>query len=124
MVGMCSFYIPQARAAVKTNPLVYHRTMGFPENQFYFWPGYRGLRQGQNAIYVHELDTPELAKGWLGNWIRGKGELYGKPKLESLDPPPELVKEFESVKRIGVSDIDYRGRVMRRIEMYACRNLR
>src|SRR5579883_1596716 len=40
IAGELSFYVPEARASVKTNQLVYYRTTDVPENQFYFWPGY------------------------------------------------------------------------------------
>ena len=55
LVGQVSFYLPEARAAVKTNPLVYFRHTATPQNQFFFWPGYN-LRKGENAVFVTELD--------------------------------------------------------------------
>ena len=98
LVGEISFYLPEARARVKNNPMVYYISSDHPENQFYFWPGYQN-RLGENAIYVVE-DEP------------------GKP------PPKRLLQEFASVSDLGIRKIEYRGRVFRTLHLYACRNLR
>jgi hypothetical protein len=99
ITGEMSFYIPEARAAVDEIPLVYYRSSRRPHNQFFFWPGYRDQRAGQNAIYVHETQRSR--------------------------PPPEMVlQEFESVQSLGLRSIMYRGREFRRIELFACRNLK
>ena len=60
LVGEISFYLPEAKAAVTSEPLVFYRANPTPDNQFYFWPGYEN-RKGQNAIFVRELDrdTPD-----------------------------------------------------------------
>lgn len=98
LVGEFSFYIPEAKAAVDKVPLIYFRTSEHPANQYYFWPGYREHRKGQNAIYVHETNT--------------------------LRPPPdELRAEFESVRNLGLRQIKYKGRVFRQVQLFACRNL-
>ena len=55
LVGEISFYLPEAKAAVTSDPLVFYRTDSRAVNQFYFWPGYED-RKGQNAIFVRELD--------------------------------------------------------------------
>ena len=98
MVGQLSFYVPEAKAAVSKVPLAYFRTTSHPENQFYFWPGYRGQRRGQNAIFVLETDAPQ-------------------------PPPPVLAQEFDSVTDLGLRDIKYEDRVLRRLQLFACRNL-
>ncbi len=69
ITGLYSFYIPQARAALKSEPLVYSADSDAPENQFYFWPEYDYLthRKGQNAIYVSEAGLYKLEDGWIGN---------------------------------------------------------
>lgn len=98
ITGLLSFYIPEAKAAVRTTPIVYYQSSERPENQFFFWPGY-GSRTGQNAIYVQEGSEPEPA-------------------------PERLLKEFESVKELGVRDILYRGRIFHRLHLFECRGLR
>jgi hypothetical protein len=102
MTGQLSFYLPEAKTRVGDEPLVYFRTMDRPVNQFYFWPGYR-KRQGQNAIFVQEasLNSPE-------------------PR----PPPARLENEFDSVTSLGVFEARYRDRVFRRVQLFACRDLR
>ena len=96
--GQVSFWLPEARAGLPDQPLAYAETSDRPVNQFYFWPGYRGLRKGQNAILVMENDEPDQAS--------------------------EVVRqEFESVTDLGMFDTMHRGRPIRRFQMYACRNL-
>lgn len=102
MVGQLSFYLPEARAAVTKEPLVFFRASPIPKNQFYFWPGYEN-RQGQNAIFVREL----------------------KRDQENTPPaPPDLQRAFESVTPLGVRNVLYGGRVARRLQLFACRDLR
>jgi membrane-associated phospholipid phosphatase len=102
LVGVISLYLPEAKAAVEKEPLVFSQPSPTPENQFYFWPGYKD-RKGQNAIFVRELDRDR-----------------------TFDPsvPPELEQEFESVTLLGVRDVLYHGRVLRPLQLYACRGLR
>lgn len=124
MAGQLSFYLPEAKSAVREGEtFVYAKTQMQPRNQFYFWPGYRAQRRGQNAIFVDELSAPKLARGGWRNWLRGKGRIYSntppaKPTLPSL-----VRNEFESATDLGVYEIKYRGRVFRRVQLYACRNL-
>ncbi|MCB1128349.1 MAG: glycosyltransferase family 39 protein, partial [Verrucomicrobiae bacterium] len=98
LTGQISFYLPDGRARVKDDPLVFYQSAEHPENQFWFWPGYKD-RQGQNAIYVIETD-------------------------EERPPLPRIVEEFESVTSLGLHDTLDRGRVMRRVQLFACRGLR
>jgi len=99
LVGELSFYMPEAKKAIESVPLVYYRSSPRPGNQYYFWPSYREQRPGQNAIYVHETE-------------------------KSRPPPDSLLAEFESVESLGVRSIKYRGREFRHIELFACRNLK
>ena len=99
ITGEMSFYIPEAKAAVDNVPLVYYRSSGHAHNQFFFWPKYRDQRAGQNAIYVHEAERRR-------------------------PPPPQVLEDFESVESLGLRKIMYRGRELRRIELFACRNLK
>ena len=98
LVGLMSFYLPEAKARVSTEPLVYYQKAIYPQNQFYFWPGYE-KRRGQNAIYVQEIDEPGQA-------------------------PPEILAQFESVSELGIYTIHYRGRPFRQLQLFACRGLR
>ena len=96
--GLLTFYVPQARTNAATAPLAYYRTRARPNNQFYFWPGYAGLRRGQNAIFVRVTDDPE-------------------------PPPADIAQEFASVTEIGTFPLRVRGRVQHQIQLFACRDL-
>ncbi|MEK7674648.1 MAG: glycosyltransferase family 39 protein [Verrucomicrobiota bacterium] len=97
ITGLLSFYLPAAQAGVPGNPLAYYQSSDTPQNQFFFWPGY-GSRKGENAVYVQKTDAPQPA-------------------------PARLQKEFASVTDLGIREVSYRGRVLRRIQLFACRNL-
>lgn len=124
MAGELSFYMPAAKAAVrKGQTFVYTKTATHPQNQFYFWPGYRERRRGENAIFVEELSRPKLAPGWWRRWLQGGDHLYLAPPPPA-NAPLDLVAEFHSVSDLGVWDVQYRGRVFRRVRLFACRDLR
>ncbi|MBI4327911.1 MAG: glycosyltransferase family 39 protein [Chloroflexi bacterium] len=97
ITGLLSFYLPAAKDGVPGHPLAYYQSNDIPQNQFFFWPGY-GRRKGENAVYVQKTDAPQPA-------------------------PARLLKEFASVTDLGMHDVVYRGRVVRRIQLFACRNL-
>ena len=96
--SLLSFYMPGAQATVNGTPMVYFRYMSKPQNQFYFWPGYIGVRRGENAIYVHEKDKATPA-------------------------PPDVVKQFASVTEIGRFPVYRRSRVMHYVQVFACHDL-
>jgi len=125
ITGMFSFYIPQARAALKTSPLVYCLDSDEPANQFFFWPdyNYRAHRQGQNAIFISELDTYPLESGWLGKWLAQEKVNYGEipPPMQI---PTRVADEFASVTDLGESEIKLGDRVFRRVHLWACYNLK
>jgi len=102
LAGEISFYLPEAKAAVKEQPMVYYQSSSFPRNQFYFWPSYTN-RPGENAIFVHELDRVD-------------------PK--PIPAPDLLQKEFQSVTELGVHEVLYRGQIVRRLQVFACRTLK
>jgi 4-amino-4-deoxy-L-arabinose transferase-like glycosyltransferase/membrane-associated phospholipid phosphatase len=102
ITGLLSFYIPAAKTAVPDRPLVYYQSADKPENQFYFWRGYREDRRGQNALYVQEF----------------------KRGAQLEPPPPRLTSEFESIVDLGTRDVLHRGRIIHRIRLFGCRNLR
>jgi membrane-associated phospholipid phosphatase len=96
--SLLSFYMPEAQATANGTPMVYFRYMRKPQNQFYFWPSYIGVRRGENAIYVHEKD-------------------------KSAPAPPDVVKQFASVTEIGRFPVYRRNRVMHYVQVFACRDL-
>lgn len=98
-----SFYIPESRARVAAGreALVYYQSSDHPENQFYFWPSYTHYK-GDSAIYAQIVKSS------------------AKP-----GPPPErLVKEFGSVTDIGTREVVAGGKVVRTLQLFACRDLR
>src|SRR6185312_7904871 len=122
--GHLSFYIPEARTNVATNPLVYCETSTEAKNQFYFWPSYVGNRTGDNAIFVKEVSTPKLKKDWPSLWLHGMAmdDLPREPAKQG--PPPEfLTQQFESVKDLGLFPIYYKGRIFHTVQLFECRNL-
>ncbi len=103
IAGQISFYLPEARTNVQTHPLVYCRSSAYPENQFYFLPGY-AARKGENAIYVLELN---------------------RDNPDPVPPPARLLSEFESVTSLGVTNVLYHGEyLLRPLQLYACRDLK
>ena len=124
ITGLYSFYIPQARAALKSEPLVYSADSDEPENQFYFWPeyNYRDQRKGQNAIYVAEADLYQLDGGWLWKWLAHQPITRTTPPPATL--PPRIAQEFESVTDLGEQDVKIGDRVFHRVHLWACYNLK
>jgi len=125
LTSLCTFYLPQARAALRTTPLVYPIAYPVPDNQFYFWPEYRypELRQGDNAIYVAEVGSRRLERGWFWKWLRGEPVGFaGVPPPVLL--PPLLAQQFESVLDRGVHEVKVEGRIFKRVHLFECRELR
>ena len=125
MTGLFTFYLPQAKAALPSGPLVYCADSDEPENQLYFWPeyDYRAHRQGQNAIYVSELDPYRLESGWFWKWLTH--QTVGYATVPPLFPmPPRMVQEFESATDLGEFEIKIGNRVFRRLHLWACYNLK
>jgi hypothetical protein len=123
VTSLLSFYIPEARTNIVRDPLVYYLTSSSPENQYYYWPGYRSSRKGQNALFVQERGLPSMVDGWFLKWLKGETDLSEEP--EPNHPPPRLLtSEFESVKDLGRFNAYYRGRVFHNYEIYECRNLK
>src|SRR4029077_10342922 len=97
LAGQISFYLPEAKQAVKETPLVYYKSSDHPRNQFYFWPGYKD-RKGENAIYVVELS-------------RKNPEPLERPRAPVAD-------EFESVSNMGVRNVLYHGGTNRPLQFF------
>jgi membrane-associated phospholipid phosphatase len=125
MTGLFSFYLPDARAALKSVPLVYCVDADGPVNQFYFWPqyNYRAQRKGQNAIYVTELNPYPLERGWLWKWLMRQRVKYAEIP-SPLPKPPQMLDEFESVTDLGEFQIKLGDRVFRRLHLWACYDLK
>lgn len=98
LTGELSFYLPGHRARTQNDPFVYYQTLDHPVNQFWFFKGYRD-RVGQNAIYVVE-------------------------NRAAIAAPENILAEFESVTDLGMHDIKDGERIMRRVQLFACRGLR
>ncbi len=124
ITGLYSFYLPQARAAMKSTPLVYYESSATPENQFFFWPEYNYLnqRKGQNAVFVSGTDLYVLEKGWLWKWLAHEPISHTTPPPQSL--PARIAGEFESVTDLGEQDVKLGDRVFDRIHLWACYNLK
>jgi membrane-associated phospholipid phosphatase len=123
ITSVLTFYSPEAREHVQDSPLVFCQPTGKPENQYYFWPGYTKTHTGQNALFVRELGLPKLVPGWFLKWLKGAPDLTQPPAAN--DPAPAwLVRDFESVNSTGSHDVLYRGRVLHKVEIFECRNLR
>jgi membrane-associated phospholipid phosphatase len=121
-----SFYLPAAKSAVPDAPLVYPRQTERPQNQFFFWPQfrYRERRQGQNAIYVQDINPPRSSLAqWVGSLLAGR-RLESGPTPPAEATPKELLSHFVSVKNLGMQPVLYRGRVFRWLQVYECRDLR
>jgi hypothetical protein len=126
IAGLYSFYIPRAKAAIKSDkPLVYAMDSDTPHNQFYFWPEYDYLehRQGQNAIFVTEVDPYPLEPGWFWKWLKHEQINYGK--IPPPAPAPEkLLQQFASVTDLGEHNVELGGRVFHRVHLWACYDLK
>jgi hypothetical protein len=124
MAGLLSFYLPEAKNALSVQPLVYCELAGKPDSQFYFWPEYRyrDHRKGQNAIYVVEPGAVSLGSDWAWRWLTGK-EVHVTRAPPPATPPATLLEEFDSVTDLGIHEIKVDGRVMKRVQLFECRNL-
>jgi hypothetical protein len=125
ITSQVTFYLPEARARAGsgTEALAYTVSSDVPRNQFYFWPTYK-TRKGQNAIYMIEIDRPQLKRGWFKTWLLGGKGLYEDAPPKTKNAPRQLLEEFESIKDLGSRDVIYRGRIMQRVQLFECRNLR
>ena len=103
-----AFYLPEAKASVAGHPLVYCWGADQPKTEFYFWPEYNyRQRVGDNAIFVNVLGM-----------VSGKSD----PKAASESPPEKIARQFRSVKYIGTVHADFRGRPVRWLQLFECRD--
>lgn len=90
------------------HPIVYCWGADQPRTEFYFWPEYNyPQRIGDNAIYVNVMEM-----------VTGKSD----PKAVSELPPDKLVRQFRSVKNTGTVHADFRGRPVRWLQLFECRD--
>jgi membrane-associated phospholipid phosphatase len=118
-----SFYLPEAKSRGSADPLVFYRVTPQPDNQFYFWPNYLG-RTGQNAIFVREIEKPRLRPDWLSRWWNHDPDIYLNDVPPAWPLPPELVQEFASITDLGVKNVVADDNIVRRIQLFECRNLK
>jgi 4-amino-4-deoxy-L-arabinose transferase-like glycosyltransferase len=103
-----TFYLPEARTAVPDHPIVYCWDVERPITEFYFWPEYNyHRRKGDNAIYMN-----------LVGLVSGKSS----PEAPPASPPRKLIGQFRSIKYIGIFHVDFRGRPVRWVQLYECRD--
>jgi 4-amino-4-deoxy-L-arabinose transferase-like glycosyltransferase/membrane-associated phospholipid phosphatase len=101
VAGQLTFTIPEFRQEAGHKQTVYCTTSPVARNQFFFWPGYTN-RIGENAVFVNELGSAGIPK-----------------------PAPAVIQsQFESVEDWGVVTVRYRNKPIRRLHIFACRNLR
>jgi membrane-associated phospholipid phosphatase len=125
MTGELSFYLPPARATLKSMPLAYCAISDEPKNQFYFWPqyDYRANRKGENAIYISELTPYSLEPGWIWKWLAHEKVNYAQIPA-STKMSERVAAEFESTRDLGDREIKIGDRVFRRVHLWACYNLK
>ena len=70
------------------------------------------------------MSLPKFQKGWFTKWLSGSKDLYEAETPAKVKVPKEVLEEFESVTDLGTRDIVLRGQVLRRVQLFACRNLR
>jgi hypothetical protein len=118
-----SFYLPEARSEVNTEPLVYFCAGAHPRNQFFFWPNYLH-RTGQNALFVREISRPALRPDWFFRWWRQDPDIFVPGHPPGGRPPPEVMAQFDSFTNLGVRDVVFDGNIVRRVQLIQCRHLR
>jgi 4-amino-4-deoxy-L-arabinose transferase-like glycosyltransferase len=97
IAGLLSFYLPEARAAIGGEPLVFCVNADRPRNQLHLWGNYSD-RRGHTAIYVRE-------------------------SRRRRPIPARLEQEFASVTDLGVYEIRHRGRPLHTLHLAICRDL-
>ena len=103
-------------------PLVYFISTTHPRNQFYYWPNYLD-RVGQNALFVREIGRPTLRPDWLARWWRQDPDIFVPDYPQGEPPPPEILRQFDSCKDLGVRDVVFDGAIVRRMQLIQCRHL-
>ena len=118
-----TFYLPEAKSRVVSEPLVFFYAGSHPWNQFYFWPNYLD-RAGQNALFVRQISLPALRPDWFSRWWRRAPDILTHDKPDQWPLPPEVRKQFDSFVDLGVRDVMVDGAVVRRVQLFECHHLR
>jgi membrane-associated phospholipid phosphatase len=118
-----TFYSPEAKSRVNSDPLVYFVATPDPQNQFYFWPNYLD-RKGQDALFVRQVDPPRLRPDWLGRWWRHDPNILILDNPPAQPPPVEIQRQFESFTNLGFRNIVADGNIVRRVQLIECHHLR
>jgi membrane-associated phospholipid phosphatase len=118
-----TFYLPEAKSRVRSEPLVFFEAGGPPRNQFYFWPDYLD-RKGRSALFVRQVDPPALRPDWLKRWWRRDPDILMLDKPPARPPPAEIQRQFESFTDLGFRDIVANGNIVRRVQLIECHHLR
>ncbi len=118
-----TFYLPEAKSRVVSDPLVFFYASRHPWNQFYFWPNYLN-RPGQNALFVRQISLPSLRPGWFSLWWNNDPDIFTHDKPSQWPLPPEVRNQFDSFTDLGVKDIVANGAVVRRVQLFECHHLR
>jgi hypothetical protein len=85
-----SFYLPEAKREVNSEPLVYFLASAHPINQFYYWPNYLH-RTGQNALFVREVAAPALRQDWFSRWWHQDPDIFEPGHPQGGPPPPAVL---------------------------------
>ncbi len=102
VTSQLSFYLPESREALDAGSrLAFFLASEKPENQFFFWPGYK-KRTGENALFVVD---------------------FGPNHSDPVQPPAILVGAFDSITDLGMQPIRREGRVLRWVQLFECRGL-
>lgn len=121
ITSQLAFHLPKTESGLPDHSNVYCLTTEHPENQYYFWPGY-AARHGQNALYVTVLGNPRRSPAeLLHDFISDQSNTNPPAALPS---PEVLTQQFASVTSLGVQPVQYRGRILRWVQLFACRDLK
>jgi 4-amino-4-deoxy-L-arabinose transferase-like glycosyltransferase/membrane-associated phospholipid phosphatase len=123
LTSQITFYLPEAKRRVVSDPLVFFYAPRHPWNQFYFWPNYLD-RAGQNALFVRQISLPALRPDWFSRWWRGDPDVFTRDKPDPWPLPPEVQQQFDSFTDLGIKDVVAHGAVVRRVQLFECHHLR
>jgi hypothetical protein len=118
-----TFYSPEAKRDVVSNPTVFFEATDQPKNQFYFWPDYLN-RKGQDALFVRQVEPPALRPDWLSRWWHHDPNILIMSNPPALPPPREIQRQFESFTNLGFKNIVADGTIVRRVQLIECHHLR
>jgi len=76
-------------------------------------------------LYVRERNLPKLAPDWVIRWLGGASNPVTATTVAVAEPPPAwLTNQFVSVTNLGIQNVRVNGRLLHRVEIFECRNLR